>query len=261
MSIALANINNSPNHGIIRKRGIMDVFNITVSKRPLGFTLSSGIRNTEAYVTGVETKWIARLPVNSKLLKVNRCHVETLHCDKITEQIVNADLPFIMSFCRPEGLHKDEFPDPSAKIVEQDNEKESSTTRKRDPKHLFMIILRALPTGFVLTPAIGGSGAYVTKKAVRWENIPLNSKLLKVNDRDVEKFLIDDIQDIIDNSALPFNLTFCEPEGLDKEEFADPNAPPPPADIFRVGKETSSSNDNECKWYYCPLVFCFCCLK
>jgi len=268
MSIALASLNNSPNLDkeiescIIRKRGIMDVFNITMKRRPLGFKLTSGIGKTAAYVTETETQWNASLPVNSKLLKVSRRHVEMLQSDKIIDQIVNADLPFIMTFCRPEGLHEDEFPDPHAEILKLDKEKVSSIiTRERDTNRLFMIILRTRPSGFFLTPGIGGSAAYVTKKAVRWDNIPLNSKLLKVNDRDVEKFLIHDILDLINNAPLPVNLTFCEPEGLYKDEFADPDAPPPPDNIFQVEKETSSDDENECKWWYCflvPCVFCKC---
>jgi len=262
MSIPLAGLNNSPNRDkdiescIIRKRGIMDVFNITIKRRPLGFKLISGISNTAAYVTETETKWKASLPVNSKLLKVNRCHVEMFHSGKIRDQIANADLPFMMTFCRPEGLHEDEFPDFGVEIVELDKEKETSITRERDPKHFFMIIVRTRPFGFVLAPAIGGSEAYVTEKAVRWANLPVNSKLLKVNDQDVEKYLIDDIQDLINNAVLPLNLTFCEPEGLYMDEFADPNAPPPPHDIFRIEKHTDDSKNIDWTWYY---VFCVCC--
>jgi len=262
MSIVLANLSASGDEQtescIEYNRNPMDVFNITLKRRPLGFTLSSGTGKTAAYVIKTDAKWRSSLPVNSKVLKINERHVEMFQFNSITDKIVKADLPLTLTFCHPEGLRGDEFPAHVIGSAVTDKEIESVITRERDPKHMFMIILRQRPFGFVLTPAIGGTQAYVTKKAIRWANLPLNSKLLKVNERVVEMLPINDINSLVDNTVLPLNLTFCEPDGLQKDEFADPDIPPPPGNIFQVQKQ-SSSPQGDCKWYRCLLLLCLFC--
>merc|ERR1719192_2274918 len=102
------------------------------------------------------------------------------------------------------------------------------TQVERDAKHLFTIKFKKKPLGVILTSQPDGKGAYVTKvdkkanKAVKKNKLPLKSKLLKVNDSDVELQYIDDITELIVESLkkLPMTLTFCHPEGLNKDEFA-----------------------------------------
>jgi len=101
----------------------------------------------------------------------------------------------------------------------------------RDSKHVFSIIFKKKPLGIVLTSAIDGTSAYVTEvdgkknKAVKNYKLPLNSKLLKLNGKDVELDQIDDITEAIVESmkSMPLELTFCHPDGVNDNEFPDPN--------------------------------------
>jgi len=99
----------------------------------------------------------------------------------------------------------------------------------RDPQHVFVIMFTELPFGMILTSQIDGTCAYVTatdeekNKAVK--KLPINSKLLQVNDQDVEMEEIPIITRLIIKNAktLPLRLTFCHPSGLLGSEFPDPN--------------------------------------
>lgn len=108
---------------------------------------------------------------------------------------------------------------------------EPEIKRKRDPKHVFEIKFKKRPLGVVLTSARNGKSAYVTQtapwknKAVKKKKLPHKSKLLKVNDLDVENDKIDKITQLIlqDMRNPPLVLTFCHPKGLDPDEIPDPN--------------------------------------
>jgi len=110
----------------------------------------------------------------------------------------------------------------------------SSTTapppkRERDKKYLFDVKFKKRPLGIVLTSARNGRCAYVTqtspKKQKKAKKIPIKSKLLKVNDADIENEKIDAITQRIlrDMRNPPLVLSFCKPEGLGEDEFPDPN--------------------------------------
>lgn len=239
----MADQNNSPKYEdksesyITGKRNPMNVFEISVKERPLGFTLTSHNVGTSAYVSKTHAKWRACLPVNCKLLKVNECDVEMLPIEKICDQIRNVDLPFTLTFCHPDGLYKDELPD--AATVEE---------RERDPKCLFMITLTTRPCGFVLTSGDDGTGVYVTESD--YAALPRNSKLLKSSERKVELFNLNDIQDIINNAELPLTLTFCHPEGLYDDEKAN---------ISQFYEDITARNAILCAGTWgtiCKLFFC-----
>jgi len=110
----------------------------------------------------------------------------------------------------------------TAKLPEDIEEEASCVMRERDPKHVFKIKLKKRPLGITLTSASDCTAAYVTETSARLTYLPVNSKLLKVNGWHVEMWKIDDITDLIVNAGLPFTLTFCHPEGLYEDEFADP---------------------------------------
>jgi len=102
---------------------------------------------------------------------------------------------------------------------------------ERDPKHVFTIKFKNKPLGIVLTSDAGGRSAYVTQvngkknKAVKKNRLPLKSKLLKLNGKDVELDQIDDITAVIVESMknFPLELTFCHPDGLNENEVPDPS--------------------------------------
>jgi len=101
----------------------------------------------------------------------------------------------------------------------------------RDPKHVFSIKFKKKPLGIVLTSANDGTSGYVTEvngkknKAVKNDKLPLNSKLLKLNGKDIELHQIDDITEVMVESmnSMPLELTFCHPDGLTANEVPDPN--------------------------------------
>lgn len=101
---------------------------------------------------------------------------------------------------------------------------------KREPNHIFDITFRERPLGIILTSAESGLGAYLTKinetKSKTFiEQLPKNSKLLRVNDIEIEEKDIEMITDLVVREAkkLPLKLTFCHPDGLDESEIPDPN--------------------------------------
>jgi len=101
---------------------------------------------------------------------------------------------------------------------------------ERDPKHIFTVKFKKKPLGIILTSARDGACAYVTdvdgkNKAVRKNNLPIGSKLLKVNEADVEMEQINDVTDLILDGLknLPMSLTFCHPDGLNDDEIPDPD--------------------------------------
>jgi len=102
---------------------------------------------------------------------------------------------------------------------------------ERDPQHIFTITFKKKPLGISLTSSIKGFCAYVSEvngkknKAVKKNKLPLKSKLLKVNGKDVEMDKLDDIVAAMNEGLkkLPMELTFCHPDGLVAEETADPN--------------------------------------
>jgi len=128
--------------------------------------------------------------------------------------------------------------DPNAGIVAPKQKKnegapgepeEEKGPGKRNPDHIFTITLKTRPFGVILTSNVDGICAYVTStnpesnSAV--ETLPLKSKLLKVNDTEVE---LDDFASITSliiekSKELPLVLTFCHPDGLAAGEEADPD--------------------------------------
>jgi len=100
----------------------------------------------------------------------------------------------------------------------------------RDVKHIFDITFEKTPLGIVLTSSLDGSCAYVTNineqknEALNNGKLPKNSKLLRVNDEDVEFEKIYTILNVVtrDVKTLPLKLTFCHPDGLGDDEIPDP---------------------------------------
>jgi len=133
-----------------------------------------------------------------------------------------------------EGEDGENTTDPEEFVVQSTAEPEKEVpvvTRQRDPKHIFTLTLKKRPLGIVLTSDPDGYAAYVTStngnknKVVGGDNLPVNSKLLKVNSIHVEDEAIICITDTIRDNLrrLPLDLTFCHPEGLDEDERPDPN--------------------------------------
>jgi len=102
---------------------------------------------------------------------------------------------------------------------------------ERDPQHIFTIKFKKKPLGISLTSSIKGFCAYVSQvngkknKAVKKNKLPLKSKLLKVNGKDIEMDKLDNIivAMVEGLKKLPMELTFRHPDGLGKGETADPN--------------------------------------
>jgi len=135
---------------------------------------------------------------------------------------VISDEPEEESFEKPEEV-KEEAPSPPKSV-------------QRDPGYIFTIQFKMAPLGFALTSARDGSCGYITEvygeknEAVKNNKLPLGSKLLKVNQTDVEWKSIDDITESIIEGIenLPVIMTFCNPDGLNNEEIPDPT----PKDIL-----------------------------
>jgi len=109
-------------------------------------------------------------------------------------------------------------------------EQYSSKRRVRDEKHIFKITFTKIPLGVVCTSSIYGISTYVTETdgkndEVTDENLPKGSKLLKINDVDVEFLSLDQTTGLLIKlmNNLPIIMTFCHPDGLDKDELQDPN--------------------------------------
>jgi len=100
---------------------------------------------------------------------------------------------------------------------------------ERDPKFIFSIKFGTKPLGIDITSSEYGTCAYVTdvdgkkNKAIENKKLPLNSKVIKVNDKTVENYKFQDILDLIHDGleTLPLVLTFCDPDGLEEEERPD----------------------------------------
>jgi len=105
----------------------------------------------------------------------------------------------------------------------------SFTPIERDPKFIFSIKFETSPLGIVVASDEDGNCAYVTRvngeknKAIENNVLPLNSKLLKVNDKEVELYKFEDATGAIKEclETLPLVLTFCHPDGLKENERSD----------------------------------------
>lgn len=110
---------------------------------------------------------------------------------------------------------------------ETKSETKSLTPMERDPKWVFSIKFEKEPLGIILTSTDEGTCAYVTEinvsknEALKNNKLPLKSKLLKLDDRDVEFDQFDDITDSVIEATFPIVLTFCHPKGLNKHECPD----------------------------------------
>jgi len=107
---------------VVRERDPKHVFTVTLKKRPLGIVLTSEPDGSAAYVTatnGKKSKPVKgkKLPLNSKLLKVNGVHVENEQITSITDIIRQGakNLPLDLTFCHPDGLDEEEHADPNPK--------------------------------------------------------------------------------------------------------------------------------------------------
>jgi len=105
------------------------------------------------------------------------------------------------------------------------------TPIERDLKYVFSIKFKTKPLGMIVTASEDGTCAYVThvdgkiNKAVDNNKLPLNSKLLKVNDKEVELDSFEAITSLTIDClwTLPLVLTFCHPDGLTVKERPDPS--------------------------------------
>lgn len=115
---------------------------------------------------------------------------------------------------------------------EEEDKAETATnwaSSVRDPKYIFQIHFKTKPLGIMLTSDQYGSGAFVTQveprknKALKKNKLPINSKLLKLRDTEVEMQSIETIKDLIikNMEKLPLDLTFCHPDGLREDEIPD----------------------------------------
>jgi len=102
--------------------------------------------------------------------------------------------------------------------------------RVRDQKHIFEITFSRIPLGVILTSSIDGTSTYVTgtdgnNDEVTDKNLPKDSKVLKVNDVDVELQTLEETSELLNKvmKELPFTMTFCHPDGLDEDERQDPD--------------------------------------
>merc|ERR1719245_1552163 len=128
------------------------------------------------------------------------------------------------------GAPTTQQPPPEEYIANEEPEPEfvPREPRQRDPKHIFTVKFKKRPLGVILTSAPDGTCAYVTKtypkknKAVKPKKLPIGSKLLSVNGDACEEDKIDDITDRIMPLDPPIELTFCHPDGLEKDEYPDP---------------------------------------
>jgi len=125
-----------------------------------------------------------------------------------------------------EGSQEDSFREPEVK----EETPPLRTPIERDPTYLLTLKFENTPLGMVLTSAPNGQSAYVTEvkeeknDAYKNDKLPLKSKLLKVNGKDIELDSIDDITHAIIEGirSLPLELTFCHPDGLNEDEEPDP---------------------------------------
>jgi len=104
--------------GISGKRHPKYIFSITFTNKRLGITISSSTYCHSAYVTKVDgsrNKAVQEMPLNSKLLKCNGVDVESDNIDDIEKAIKagKKNLPLTLTFCHPDGLLEDEYPDPN----------------------------------------------------------------------------------------------------------------------------------------------------
>jgi len=102
--------------------------------------------------------------------------------------------------------------------------------RVRDQKHIFEITFSRIPLGVIFTSSTDGTCTYVTgtdgnNDEVSDKNLPTNSKVLKVNDVDVELQTLEDTTELLKllMKELPITITFCLPDGLDEDERQDPD--------------------------------------
>jgi len=99
---------------------------------------------------------------------------------------------------------------------------------KRRKDDLISLVFKSKPLGIALTSAKDGTQAYVTETepntnpVVRVRRLKY-SKLLKVNNKDVEDYPINDIKEAIVEATkkLPMVLTFCVRNGLMRWEVPD----------------------------------------
>merc|ERR1719320_87389 len=113
--------------------------------------------------------------------------------------------------------------------------------RVRDLKHIFEITFSKIPLGVIFTSSFYGTCAYVTgtdgeNDEVTDDNLPKDSKLLKINDCDVEWQTLDKTAQLLNKlmDDLPITMTFCHPNGLDEDERQDPD---PKHDYTRINKK------------------------
>jgi len=118
----------------------------------------------------------------------------------------------------------------------------------RDKDDLIVLSFNRRPLGLVFTSAEDGTQAYVTRTAPNQNPMVKNprlsfSKLLRINDEDVEEETIDKITNKILCALTlpPLKLTFCAASGLQSHEVPD-TAPKPelttiPTRRFKQKKE------------------------
>jgi len=92
------------------------LFSIKFDKKPLGIILTSNNEGTCAYVTEIiesKNKDLEnnKLPLKSKLLKLNDVYLEYDKFDDIIDAVIDASFPKVLTFCHPDGLFTYECPD------------------------------------------------------------------------------------------------------------------------------------------------------
>jgi len=117
--------------------------------------------------------------------------------------------------------------EPSTKPGTKDETPKSPYPSERNPKYLIHLTFWKKPLGVVLTSDIEGNCAYVTEVDEEVNNearseLPVSSKLVRVNGKNVESVTMDDIKEMIFESleTFPLSLTFCHPDGLGIDERA-----------------------------------------
>lgn len=102
---------------------------------------------------------------------------------------------------------------------------------EREEKHILDVIFKQPQLGIVVNSGSDGICAYVTdadkekNPMLKEVDLPKNSKLLRVNGKDVEFWTLQKMVDLImkEKENPPLEITFCHPDGLGENEVPDMN--------------------------------------
>jgi len=202
-----------------------DAYEVTFKKKPLGIRIQSNKKQINAYIVSYENDAAKEsgAKLGSKILAVNGTKVDGWKTVDIEQKILELNCPLEITFLSREGMSGEELSQVEGLDGDRLPEKWVPDEKDEKAESDYKVTFNKRPFGTVVFSGKGGRSAYIVSfeadSVAPGLGVKAGSKIVAVDDLDVETWTAQHIQNEIMGKKLPLTLTLRGPEGLTADEY------------------------------------------